>query len=296
MDPRAVGKRLVFISTFGSSGGVVDIYLEADTHQKMVGQIAAPAPEGLATEADGKLYVANSTASNVGNVLVYAPPYSKPPKRTLDDMGYFPNGVAVSRRGVVAVANFCDAPSCSGAGNVVFYRKNSTEPCATVADATNFFVFLNDAFDNRGNLYVTALDPNYNFVIGEVRGGCRATTITPLTTTNMLHEAYAVQVDQWGRIVVINYTGGSGYDVLDVYEPPKNGSLGSPIKDIEVVDGITLPVDYVFSASNGAVYTAEQGGGGVLNSFDFHGGGTPERSIVVGGAPQGVAAYPPLVP
>ena len=103
MDPRAVGKRLVFISIYGSGGGVVDIYRQGDKHQQMVGQITGLQAEGLATETDGTLYVANSTVSGVGNILVYAPPYTKPPKLTLDDPGYFPNGIAISRRGVVAV-------------------------------------------------------------------------------------------------------------------------------------------------------------------------------------------------
>ena len=124
MDKRAVGKRLVFVSVYGSSGGgVVNIYNESNQRQNLVGQIVGGIPEGLATERDGTLYVANSNASNEGVILVYAPPYTKPPKLTLDDPGYFPNGVAISRSGIVAAANFCAAPSCYNAGNVVFYQK-----------------------------------------------------------------------------------------------------------------------------------------------------------------------------
>ena len=88
---------------------------------------------------------------------------------------------------------------------------------------------------------MTALDPNFNFVIGEVVGGCTATTITTLTTTNMLRDAFAIQVDKAGRIVLINSTGGSGYDVLDVYKLPKNGWLGSPLNEIHLVDGVLSP-------------------------------------------------------
>ena len=143
---------------------------------------------------------------------------------------------------------------------------------------------------------MTGLDPNFNAVVGEVKGGCAATTITPLTTANALHYADAVHITKAGRVVLINYTGGNGYDVLDVYGRPKNGSLGSPIRETEIVDGSTLPIDYVFSTNGARVFTAEQGGGGVLNTFDFHQGGPPERSIIVGNSPMGVAASPPLIP
>ncbi|MGB6517465.1 MAG: hypothetical protein WBE79_03035 [Candidatus Cybelea sp.] len=100
----AVGRPLVFVADGVSN---VNIYLQRGEN-KMVGQITGlNGAYGLATDTAGNLYV----ATNEPDVLVYAPPYTQAPT-LLNDLGYEPYGIAISRLGVVGVANFCNYPSC----------------------------------------------------------------------------------------------------------------------------------------------------------------------------------------
>jgi len=101
MDPDAVGKPLIFIADAGLDNEEVDIFLQSD--RKMVGQITGLSPEGLATDAARNLYIANT---GYMNILIYAPPYLTV-TLTLGDGNNIPRAVAVSRKGLVAVANVC---------------------------------------------------------------------------------------------------------------------------------------------------------------------------------------------
>ncbi|MGA2761092.1 MAG: hypothetical protein ABSF08_12340, partial [Candidatus Cybelea sp.] len=114
MDPKAAGKPLTFVSD--AADGVVDIYPQAGKNQKSIGQITGlTQPQGITTDKNGDLYVANTNSSNV---LVYAPPYTGAPKMTIGDSGEFPADVAVSDAGVVAIMNISGAPRCRlGTGN-----------------------------------------------------------------------------------------------------------------------------------------------------------------------------------
>jgi hypothetical protein len=288
-NANAKGKHLVF----GADGvSNVYIYLQNDKNQKMVGQISGLTyPAGLASDTGGDLYVAGNDT-----VPVYAPPYTGAPKSTLNDPGYYSQAVALSPTGVVAVTNFCNAPSCStGTGNVVFYAQNSTTPCATVADP-NFATPLYDAFDEKGNLYITAISADGGHTIGEIKGNCKAKKIALLATSNGIGAIGGIEVDKADRIAILG-KGGSNYDVLDVYKAPKNGSLGNPLSVTEIVTP-ALPIDFAFSASGADVYTAEEEStGGLLNSYDFPAGGSAENSITIGtGTPLGVAVTPPVFP
>jgi hypothetical protein len=204
MNANAVHRPLIFVADGVSN---VDIYPQAGKDQKMVGQITGlNGAFGLATDAARNVYIVSN--GNSGEVLVYAPPYTSAPKLTLDDSGSFPFGVAVSHQGVVGVANTCSAPSCpSGSSNVTFFAKNSTTACATVADPTNFAIVFYDAFSDKGNLYIAGFDPSFNAVVGEIAGGCNATKITLLTTTNTLGFPSGIQVDKADRVAILNGSG-----------------------------------------------------------------------------------------
>ena len=176
MDARAAGKPLIFVSD--AANGVVDIYPQAGKSQKMAGQITGlTQPQGITTDKNGDLYVANTNSSNV---LVYAPPYTGAPKMTIPDTGEFPADVAVSSAGVVAVTNICNAPKCRlNTGNVVLYAKGSTKSCATVTySGSNFTRVMFAEFDKKGVLYIDGMNSGYQTSFGLVTGGCDATTIT----------------------------------------------------------------------------------------------------------------------
>jgi hypothetical protein len=293
MDRDAVAKPLIFLSD--GSTGVVDIYVQAGDN-KLVGQVTGLSPSGLATDTARNLYIINSTAS-VNDVLVYAPPYTGPPTLTLSDSAYFPGDVAVSAMGVVAVMNFCSAASCAP-GNVTLYAKNSSTPCATVADATNFAIVEFGAFDEKGNLYIDGQSSSSSPVIGEVKGGCGAKTITALTTANTLNDPGGIHVDKKGRIGIFEgLPPGSGPPVIYSYRHSKMRSLGNPI--------LTSPLpgthccdsnDFAFQGSGANVYVADYIDG-IASEYAYPSGGSVEKTISVGpSAPFGVAVTPSVVP
>ncbi len=288
-NPDAQGKARIFVSDFIDN--VVDIYPERGKNQTFIGQITGLSfPLGLAADAASNLYIANGgNGSTGGDVLVYGPPYTNTPKLTLADGAYQPNGVAVSPAGLVAVANYCTQPSCgSGTGSVNFYRKNATKPCANLPA----FYLEADAFDAAGNLYVVGINNNPN--VGEVIGGCKAKKIKPLTTSNTIGFAGAIEIDKAGRIAILNDSAQGG--VIYTYDPPKNGSLGTPVSTTPLT--LTCPSTFAFLASGKDLYAADQCGWSY--KFDYPVGGAAENSLTKppSGSPRasGVAVTPPLVP
>jgi DNA-binding beta-propeller fold protein YncE len=288
MAPSAVGKPLLFVAT----SDVVDIYLQRGK-QKMVGQITGLGPSGIATDAAGNLYVASVGSSGAGAIPVYAPPYMGTPTLTLDDSGYLPQGVAVSSNGTVGVANIANASFGYNTGDVVIFAQHSAMPCATVTNPAYAYGFY-AAFDGKGNLFVTGENASGGIVLGEITGGCNAKKMRILTATPSTGLLFGIQVEKTGRIAILA-EGGSTYDDLDVFSAPKHDSLGSPVSIVELVTPGD-PMDFAFSASNHVVYTAEQGSGGLANTFDFPAGGVFKKTITVGGAPEGVAVTPPSIP
>ena len=282
----AKGKPLVFVSD--ESGNVVDIYLQSRKN-KMVGQVTGLSfPQGIATDTRRDLYIANS---NTSNVLIYAPPYTGSPKLILDDAGYYPQDVAISKKGLVAVVNItCTTSSCSlNSGSIVFYPANSTKPCLTLA-APNLLLPESGAFDEKGNLYVASLS---QYPIAEVKGGCNSKKITTLTTANNLKAVYSIQIDKADQIVVLD----SGADTVYAYNPPHKGALGSPVSTTPLTTSGSFPYALAFLASGTDFYATQlPGSNGFANEYDFPAGGTPEKSITVGGGPIGIAVTPPLIP
>jgi hypothetical protein len=296
MSPDAVGKPLIFISIddLNTQIGYVDFYRKTGKNQRMVGQIIFPGGGvgGLATDTAANLYVAIGSS-----IQIYAPPYTGAPTSTLDDSGYFPQGVAVSSQGVVAVANFCDAPNCdTNSGSVTFYAKNSITPCATIsAPALPYGAFA--AFDAEGNLYVDGYNADFSApVIGKINGGCNAKNFKILTTSNTLDGgAFSVHVSNHDRVSIM-YGGGSG-EFIDTYKQPIDDSLGAPVLSTPVeLNRPPLAVAFTFSSLANVFYCAEQGGGGLLTKYDFPKGIAPENTVVVGNSPMDVAVTPRLEP
>jgi hypothetical protein len=189
------------------------------------------APFGLTTDSAGNLYVANSQDANV---LVYAQPY-KSISLTLNEPGRYPLDVAVSKGGLVAVMS---ATAPSGPGNVSFYKKGSTSACANVSDP-NWNEVSFGSFDASGNLFVDGVDRDGNPLVGEVSGGCAATSLATLTVNNTMSGVAGVQVVH-GNILILNQNYGTFAPVIYTYAPPSGGSLGSPIATTKLSAGIEM--------------------------------------------------------
>jgi hypothetical protein len=278
MDPGAVGKPLVFLSDV--STGDVSVFLQSGKH-KMVGQITGlGAPLGIAVDVADNLYVANQNGTTV---QVYAPPYTRAPILTLNGTGY-PQGVAVSAKGVVALMNFCDSSACEY--EVSFYAKNSTKACDTVAlPGSN--IAGNGAFDHAGNLYLDGQNGQNDF-IAEIKGGCKATNVELLKTNNTLGQLQGIQVDKAGRIAILPLFSGTLY----TYNPPKHGSLGNPVSTTTLGSsggGST----FAFLASGRDLYAGINSTG--ADEFEYPAGGAAISSI---GFPfnGNVAVSPALFP
>jgi hypothetical protein len=292
MDAQALGKPLVFVSY----GGTIDIYLQGGKN-KLVGQITGPDGVDLATDTARNLYSANETFST-SSVTVYAPPYTNGPKLTLPGgAGFF--GIAVSRRGTVAVAG-CTTFGSNCHSEAVFYAAGSTTACATVPISQQALQNIDSAaFDRKENLYVTTL--RSPAAIGKIDGGCNAKKARTLATTNTIQYAGSIRIDSAGRIAVMTATGTSSFTIaIDTYDPPKEGSLGSPVSTTPLPSNVVGW--FAFLDSGRALWASVEGLGSSnapgASEYAYPAGGAPQKTIV--GPPAlgayGVAVTPALVP
>ena len=287
MDPSAVRKPLIFVSD--AADGVVNIYPQAGKNQKMVGQITGlTQPQGITTDKNGDLFVANTNSSNV---LVYAPPYTGAPKMTISDAHEFPADVAVSSTGVVAVTNLCNAPTCRvDTGNVVLYAKGSAKSCATVSDSSfNFTRVMFAEFDKNGVLYIDGMNGGYQTSFGLVTGGCNATSITNLGYVYTVSFPGGIQIDKAARIAFCDELN----QVVDTFNPPVGSALGEPVSTTPLTGSIS-PLGIAILASGKNLYAADAGGSGLAEEYKYTAGGAAENTIAVGGQPIGIAVTPPL--
>jgi len=287
MDPRAASKPLLFISD--AADGVIDIYPQAGKNQKMVGQITGlTQPQGITTDKEGNLYVANTNSSNV---LVYAPPYTGKPMLTIPDPGEFPADVAVSSAGIVAVTNLCNAPNCQlNTGNVVIYAKGSKKICASVSDPSFNFVEVTFAtFDKTGNLYIDGLNGGYQTSFGLVTGGCEARDITYLNYVYTVAFPGGIQIDKAGRIAFADY----GREQIATFDPPINNAFGQPVTTTPLT-GAIVPLGLALLASGKDLYVADAGGPGLAEEYTYTAGGSAINTIAAGGQPIGIAVTPPI--
>jgi hypothetical protein len=221
----AAADQVIVSDTFAA---VVSVF-DAKGHLQIRLKKGISEPLGLTTDPAGNLYVANAGDSNV---LVYSQPY-KSPGLVLNESGRYPTDVAVSKAGVVAVTN---SSLPSGPGNVTFYPKGSATACANVSDP-NWNEFYFAAFDASGNLFVDGFGRDGNVLVGEIQGGCSATSVAPLSVANTLSGIGTVQVVN-GNVLILAEAG-SWAPVVYTYAPPVSGSLGSPITTTNLSQGIS---------------------------------------------------------
>jgi hypothetical protein len=238
-------------------------------------------PEGLATDAAQNLYVANL---NFGNVIVYAKPYTSITS-TLNDAGQEPEDVAVDSTGLVGVTNYLT--KALAPGSVTFFKKDATQPCKIVQDP-KWIYFLNDAFDASGNLFIDGQTANGATLVGEISGGCKATSITTLKVGNTISWPGGVQVSS-GNILI----GDKNMQAIYTYAPPTGGSLGSPTV-VTILAGASAPLTFAMEEDGSHVRTADAASmDAVLYAYP---GGAFVSKLANHLSAVAVAVYPPARP
>jgi hypothetical protein len=240
-------------------------------------------PQGLATDAAQNLYVANLGFSNI---IVYAKPYASI-KSTLNDAGQNPEDVAVDKTGLVGVTNYLS--SALSPGSVSFFAKNATQPCSVVKDP-NWIYFFNDAFDASGNLFIDGQTAGGTTLVGEVSGGCGATSITTLSVGNTISWPGGVQVSD-GNILI----GDVNKQAIYTYAPPSGGSLGSPTV-VTTLAGAEAPVTFAIEENGKYVRTADFAADKLYAALYTYPKGAYVSKLADHLSAVAVAVYPPARP
>ncbi len=269
----------IFVSD--AVNNVVNIYNPAG---KQLAQLTGfSEPQGLATDAKGNLYVADTANSQI---QIFAPPYTKKPK-LLADPGQYPVGVSVLGNGkFVAVTNIIDTNG--GPGSVTLYKSGKAGKAIL---SSSFARVYFDGFDANGNLYIDGSDSNGAVVVAEIAklttGG---KTIKTLTTNNSITFPGGVEVTTTGKIAIDDQSGAAIY----TYNAPKGGKLGTP--KTTPLTGVSDTVTYAFTSNNKDLWTADAGNAASYE-FAYPKGGSALKTISVsGGQPIGVAVVPAEVP
>jgi len=240
-------------------------------------------PQGLATDAKGTLYVADTENSRI---QVYTSPYKKAPK-TLSDSGQYPAGVSVFNNGeYVAVTNIIS--TSDGPGSVTIYKNGKAGSPISNSDFARVYFC---AFDKSGNLYVDGENSSGDFQVGEIakvtKGGTKWTT---LTIGNSIEFPGGVQVTTKGLIAIDDQEAATVYS----YNPPKKGSLGSPV-DTTAITGSSDAVTFAFTSTNTDLWTADASNANSAE-YAYPKGGSAITTISVGGEPIGAAVVPAEIP
>jgi hypothetical protein len=275
-EPDAAKQSAIIISDQGTD----DVYVDTVAGKRIATITGFTQPAGLAVDSAGDVYVVDESKDTVS---VYKKDY-KTLIATLSDPAQSPNGVAVApKSGVVAVANLAS-------GSVSLYAKGATTPCATAGNSAWGAVFF-AAFDAAGNLYVTgANSARTATLVGTVQGGCSAKSIVTLTTANSVLFAGGVEVTTTGKIAI----GDDGVGAIYTYDPPVNGSLGTPVSTTPLTGSHDI-VQFALAANGKDVWGADYA---LADAFEYAypKGGAAIATIGGLSKPVGLAVTPAANP
>jgi DNA-binding beta-propeller fold protein YncE len=264
--------------------GVVDGYDQATG--TLVTQLTGfDRPQGLASDASGNIYVADS---GTDRVLVFAPGAMRP-FLTLDDSGWSPTGVAVAADGEVAVTNNTadtgpGGPSGTYPGSVVFYQRGRRLAFREL-DGPPFAYPYFCAYDAHGDLYFDAVDLSARTSVLEVIRRSRGVQTKNLGIRDIRFPG-GVQVDGAGELLVLDQASAT----INRYAP-SSGHLSGRVR----LAGAGDPISFALVSTGGALYGADAVSGAVLE-YAFPSGGAAIQRIGVGGLPVGIAVTPWFAP
>jgi hypothetical protein len=225
-----------------ASDDVVDIFNGAG---KQTAQLTGfSQPQGLALDASGNLYVADTGNSRI---QVYAAGFKGTPT-TINDPGESPASVTIDSKGNLGVTNILTTGG--GPGSVSFFNKGGTL-LATLSNA-NFAKVIFDAFDDKGNLYIDGTNASGAFVAGEVVGGVSGNAITILATGNSVGYPGGIAISSTGKIALDDQKNVT----IFTYNPPVSGSLGTPVATTPLT-GAGDPISFAFTRTNKHIWVAD---------------------------------------
>lgn len=159
MNASGCGKAVVYVTSYNNS---VYIYDQRNNHKTPCGQITGITnPQGLFVDQHRNLWVAlaGDCRTQFSSVLEFAPGGTTPIKMLQDPDGPATDVTVNEKNGTVYVTNFFDYTQGCASGNngaVEVYANGSTTPTSSLTNQ-NMNYAVNDAVDNYGDLYVTAI-------------------------------------------------------------------------------------------------------------------------------------------
>ena len=259
---------LVYVADYTNSE--IHIYPLRGRNQKEIGSITGvQVVEYLNVDRWHNLYVVEFTA---GKVLVYPKGKTQPSLTlTVDPSGAFPNAVAISHSGDVAVGQF-------QTNGINFYHKGATTPYNVVPPPSGFSAGF-CAYDASGNLYVILSRASGASHIGEIVGGGSGKSTTDLGVNTGITNAKGIQVDKKGNVGVIGDDG-----TLNVYAAASNTLLSTAQLLDPPNDGPSPNGGFSLLRSGNSLYVASgilDGSLGQAYKYAYPGGGNILNTITV---------------
>jgi hypothetical protein len=293
LNPAVKRSKSGLIYVADDTNSEIHIYPLRGKNQKQLGSITGvPVVEYLNVDRWHNLYVVEFSA---GKVLVYPKGATQPSLTlTVDPSGAFPNAVAISHTGEVAVGQF-------QTNGINFYHKGTTTPYNLVPPPAGFSAGF-CAYDASGNLYVILSRASGPSHIGEIVGGGSGKSTTDLGVNTGITNAKGIQVDKDGNLGVVGddgtlnvYAAGSNtlLSSAKLLDPPNDGP--SPNGGFSLLkSGRSLYVaSAILDGNLGQAYKyAYPAGGNILNTITVE----PPASGSSETAVTGVAVDPPEHP
>ena len=194
------------------ANNVIHIFPVAPRPQPECGRITAGLndPQGLALDAHGDLFVANTSAFNI---LKFKPGHANP-SLTISDAGEYPAGVSVNASGLIAVTNYqsttMNQNGMYGPGTVSMFEPNGT-PIGTFSDPTAVHEYF-PKVDASGNVYTTF--SNNSNGSGSVNEFIAATGYQTVVEDTNITEGFPGGIDLFDGLL---YVGDQNSNVINAY-------------------------------------------------------------------------------
>jgi len=231
-------------------------------------------PEGLASDPNGAIYVANTYGYNI---LKFVPPATKPAMK-IKDTGFRPSDVAIDSKGNIWVANWCTESNC-GPGNLQEYSKRGkllhTIDCSNMRNPVYLAIDRDDDVVVDGGAFQP---PDGAAEIAKGRTGC-----APLPAIQ-IGAPGGVTFTKNGDVTVTDDL----YDITYTYAKPEFSTLTNTTR----LSGIASANETAFAPENDYFWVDSGSSTGVYE-FSYPAGGYP-INYVYGSLyfPTGIAIVP----